>query len=283
MNRQFPKLNHAFNMAFKPGQMTIGLVAPLESYPVQGTPTMERHIENIQLADQLGFAAVWLRDVPFNVPSFGDVGQMYDPFVYLGLLSGATQRIALGVGSLILPLRHPAHVAKSAATVDQLSNGRLLLGVASGDRHDEYPAMGISYHDRGTRFQDSMHYIRAMADSYPYYQGMQGHLQGFIDMLPKPTTGHIPMLITGGSAQPPEWVAEHSDGWITYPRDTINQAQVVNDYRARVAKYHPTDKPVVQSLYIDLVSDPDTPPRPIHLGFQSGITFLKSYLSDLQS
>ena len=80
------------------------------------------------------FPPFWLRDVPFNVPSFGDAGQVFDPFVYLGYLAAGTKDIALGVSSIILPLRHPAHVAKAAASADQLSDGRLILGVASGDR-----------------------------------------------------------------------------------------------------------------------------------------------------
>ena len=50
---------------------------------------MDRHLETAILAEQLGFSALWLRDVPFNVPSFGDVGQIFDPFVYLGSLAAA--------------------------------------------------------------------------------------------------------------------------------------------------------------------------------------------------
>lgn len=65
---------------------------------------MTRHLERAQMADALGFAALWLREVPFDVPSFGDAGPMLYPVVYLGLLSGATRDIAFGVASIILPL-----------------------------------------------------------------------------------------------------------------------------------------------------------------------------------
>jgi len=44
---------------------------------------MDCHLERVQLAEKLGFSSVWLRDVPFKVPSFGDAGQVFDPFVYL--------------------------------------------------------------------------------------------------------------------------------------------------------------------------------------------------------
>ncbi|MEM7242285.1 MAG: LLM class oxidoreductase [Pseudomonadota bacterium] len=272
-----------FNATFKPDQLSVGLVVPIESYATSTTPTMENHIQIAQKADALSFAALWLRDVPFNVPSFGDAGQMFDPFVYLGTLAAVTQNIALGTGSIILPLRHPAHVAKAAASADVLSNGRLILGVASGDRPEEYPAMNMEFDTRGARFRDSYAYIRAMAETFPHFKTDQGESFSAMDMLPKPTAGKIPMLITGGSRQDPQWVAENSDGWITYPRSAAQQAAVITDYRTRIANAGLTNKPVMQSLYIDLLDDADAPARPIHLGFQSGITFLRSYLQEIQS
>lgn len=279
----FSRLNKAYNSVFRPGRLGIGLVLPLESYPVGSAPSMAGHLEMAKLAEHLGFAALWLRDVPFKVPNFGDVGQVFDPFVYLGALATATDRIALGTASIILPLRHPAHVAKAAATADVLSDGRLLLGVASGDRPEEYPALNISYPDRGKRFRESFDYIRAVAEAYPRHDSAQGSLSGSIDMLPKPTQGRLPLLVTGGSQQSPGWVARHGDGWMTYPRDVTSQGREVANYRKRLDILGVEDKPVMQSLYIDLLAEADAPPRPIHLGFQSGTTFLRSYLHRLQA
>ena len=279
----FPHINKAYNRAFKPGRLSLGLVVPIEAYPIGAAPDMTDHIERVQLAEALGFSAVWLRDVPFNVPSFGDVGQVYDPFVYLGALAATTSSIGLGVASVILPLRHPAHVAKAAATADVLSQGRLLLGVASGDRPEEYPALNIPYPDRGARFRDSVAYIRALQQEFPKFSNGYGALSGGMDLLPKPTGARLPLLITGGSQQPPDWVAANGDGWMTYPRDATAQGRAVADYRRRITEAGGGDKPVIQSLYIDLLDDPEAPPRPIHLGFQSGVVFLRRYLSDIQS
>ncbi|MEO0486665.1 MAG: LLM class oxidoreductase [Pseudomonadota bacterium] len=281
-NLTFPSLNRAYGRVFQPGALTLGLVVPIEAHGHVPVPDMARHLERAQLADKLGFGSLWLRDVPFNVPSFGDAGQMYDPFVYLGYLAAGTHDIALGVASVILPLRHPAHVAKAAASADQLSGGRLLLGVASGDRAEEYPALGMSFPDRGARFRDSVDYIRAAGTTYPTHQSAQGTLNGAIDMLPKPHGTRIPLLITGGSQQSPDWVARNGDGWMTYPRDQAAQARLVADYRSRAADAGAPQKPVMQSLYVDVVADPDAAPHPIHLGFRSGVTFLKTYLTALQ-
>ncbi|MEM6595426.1 MAG: LLM class oxidoreductase [Pseudomonadota bacterium] len=280
--QRFPEINRAYARAFQPGKLTLGLVVPLEAHHHDPVPSLKRHIQRAQLADELGFASLWLRDVPFNVPSFGDAGQTFDPFVYLGTLSAATQRIGLGVASVILPLRHPAHVAKQAASADVLSDGRLLLGVASGDRPEEYPAMNMEFDSRSARFRDSFAYIRAMADEYPRGMHAQGTLTGDADMLPKPSGGRLPMLITGGSRQDPDWVAQHGDGWITYPRAAAEQGRVVAEYRARVAAAGGPNKPVMQSLYVDVSRDAGAPPRPIHLGFASGTDFLRQYLTEIR-
>lgn len=280
--KAFAPVNRAYNAVFQPDRLTIGLVVPLDAHGQDPVPDLARHIERAHLADRLGFSALWLRDVPFNVPSFGDAGQVFDPFVYLGALAMATRDIALGVASIVLPLRHPAHVAKAAATADVLSGGRLLLGVASGDRPDEYPALNMTYPDRGARFRDSVEYIRAMAKDYPTFQNGFGALTGGIDMLPKPIAGRLPLLITGGSQQSPEWVAQNGDGWMTYPRDAASQGRVVSDYRALIAEAGLPDKPVMQSLYVDLLDKPDAAPRPIHLGFQSGTDYLRRYLTELR-
>lgn len=243
---------------------------------------MDEHLHSAQLADALGFKALWLRDVPFNVPSFGDAGQIFDPFVYLGVLATHTQQISLGVASIILPLRHPAHVAKAAASADILSEGRLLLGVASGDRPDEYPALNMSYEDRGERFRDSFEYISNMSETYPAFHAQHGTLRGDLDMLPKPSAGRLPLLITGASQQTPDWVAKNGDGWMTYPRPPHIQARLISGYRERIAKLGLADKPVMQSLYIDLVEDDEAPAQPIHLGFRSGITALHAHLDALE-
>ncbi|MFA3919781.1 LLM class oxidoreductase [Ruegeria hyattellae] len=281
--KAFPTINRAYNSVFRPSEMSLGLVVPLESYPQGPVPAMRDHVGRARLADALGFAALWLRDVPFNVPSFGDAGQIHDPFVYLGLLAGQTSQIALGVASIVLPLRHPAHVAKAAASADVLSDGRLLLGVASGDRPDEYPALNIAFPDRGARFRDSVDYIHGIAGDYPVFANAHGVLDSGIDMLPKPSGGRLPMLITGGSQQSPDWIAENGDGWMTYPRNIGAQASVVADYRSRIASLGCGDKPVMQSLYVDLTDDPDTSPQPIHLGFRSGTNYLRSYLNEIRS
>ncbi len=275
----FRAINRAYAATFRPGRLSLGLVVPVERYDAARAPAMHRHLERARLAEELGFSALWLRDVPFDVPAFGDAGQVFDPFVYLGLLAGRTARIGLGVASLILPLRHPAHVAKAAASADVLSGGRLLLGIASGDRAEEYPALAMDHAERGARFRDSYAYIRRMAEDAPAFASPFGAPGGGMDMLPKPAGGRLPLLVTGGSGQGADWIARHGDGWILYPRPAAMQARMIADWRARLAAAGEPDKPAMEPLYIDLDDDPDAPPRPLHLGLRLGMTALRAYLT----
>ena len=275
---KFQSINIGYNRVFRARELSLGLVVPIEHYDPSPVPTMHRHIERVQLAEKLGFAGVWIRDVPFNVPTFGDAGQTFDLFVYLGMLAAKTETIVLGVASIILPLRHPAHVAKAAAAADVFSGGRLILGIASGDRPDEYPAHNIPVEDRGARFRDSFDYIRGIGEEWPSFDNSFGRPEGQMDMLPKPTGGRLPLLVTGGSQQNPEWLAKHGDGWMLYPRPAADQVQVIQQWRSRMQELGRPNQPILEPLYIDLAEDPDTPSSRIHLGYRFGTKAMIEYL-----
>ena len=127
------KQHPGYARVFQPGHLTFGFIAPLESYPNSPGPTLQDHAHMAQKVDEAGFSAIWLRDVPFYDPNFGDVGQILDPLVYAGFLAAVTQDIAIGTAGIVLPLRDPLIVAKQAASVDQLLGGRFIMGLATGD------------------------------------------------------------------------------------------------------------------------------------------------------
>lgn len=282
--KAFQSINKGYNSVFKPNQLSIGIVVPIENYDRSPVPSMKHHLQRVQLIEQLGFKALWIRDVPFNVPTFGDAGQTFDPFTYLGYLAGQTTSIALGVGSIALPLHHPVHVAKSAATIDQLSDGRLILGVASGDRFEEYPAMGIDHLQRGDLFRAAFDYIRKAQEPFPVLASNHfGELKGDIDLLPKATGPKIPLLLTGYSRQSIEWNAEHSDGWINYPRNFYMQESAITEWRDIIAKTQKHDKPFMHPLYVILEKEDDFKPVGIKLGFRIGINYLIDYLQNAKA
>jgi luciferase-type oxidoreductase len=204
--------------------------------------------------------------------------------VWLGWIAAHTSTIALATGSIILPLRHPIHTAKASASVDQLTGGRFVLGVASGDRPVEFPAFGVDLHQRDVLFRENLAVIRkVLMEEFPSVQSSYGAMMGAADLVPKPVS-RLPILITGSSRQSFEWIAAHADGWITYPRDLARQAELAAKWRAAVEVASPgVFKPLVQSLYIDLADEPAEPPRPIHLGFRAGRNFMLDFLNELAS
>lgn len=267
-----------FHRMFAPGRLTLGVFFPIEAFR-NDQPTMRDQERLATRAQALDFAALWFRDVPLRDPTFGDVGQVYDPWVYLGWIAAITRNIALATGSIALPLRHPLHVAKAAASVSQLSRGRLVLGVASGDRPVEFPAFGVDSVRRAALFEEDFETIRRVLETeFPVLKTSRSVLTGAADLVPKPI-GRLPLLVTGHSGQPLPWIAAHSDGWITYPRSIEGQAETVARWRAQVQEAAPGRfKPFAQSLYVDLDADPHLAPTPIHLGFKSGRYFLLSFL-----
>lgn len=282
--RGFEKINSGYNNTFHYGELSIGIVIPIENYAKSSVPTMADHIKRVRIIDQLGFKALWVRDVPLHVPSFGDAGQTYDPFTYLGFIAGKTEKIALGISSIALPLHHPIHVAKSVNTIDQLSGGRLLLGIASGDRAQEYPALAIGYENRGDSFRNAYDYIRASENDFPILNNNPlGILDGTMDILPKPYGAKIPMLVTGHSQQSTEWIANNADGWMFYPRDMHSQERRIKEWRQLISKSQELSKPFMQPLYIDLVSKSDFKPQGIHLGIRTGTDYLLEYLNIIKS
>lgn len=272
-----------FRKMFAPGRLTLGVFFPIEAF--QGDrPTMQNQERLARRAEELGFAALWVRDVPLRDPNFGDVGQVYDPWVYLGWAAAHTRTIALATGSIVLPLRHPLHTAKAAASVDQLSGGRLVLGVASGDRPVEFPAFGVRYEDRGALFRENLGVVReVLADESPTIHSTYGVLTGAADLVPKPIS-RLPILVTGYSRQTLEWIAENADGWIMYPRGVQQQAALIAQWQAAVVAAAPgAFKPFAQSFYVDLSDDPDRAPEPIHLGIRGGRNVLLRFLSALRA
>jgi luciferase-type oxidoreductase len=225
--------NHTtFNQTFQEGQLTIGFISPARGYPDSPFPSLADQAEIVQRLDRSDAAALWLRDVPFYDPSFGDTGQVLDPMVYAGWLSALTSRIAIGTAGIVTPLREPVITAKQIATADQLLGGRFLAGMASGDRPTEYPAFGVDFGTRVERYQEAVTLLKTLTStSFPRLKTHHfGELRGDIDLVPKPAAPRIPIVAIGRAGQTLEWLAQHVDAWIWHG-DAQRMGEVVPHWR----------------------------------------------------
>lgn len=259
-----------FRRMFAPDKLTIGIFLPLKFY-TGNMEVLKNQADLVEEIDRRNFASVWVRDVPLFDPSFGDSGQVFDPFVYLGYLAARTKNVSLATGSAIFTLRHPIDLAKMASSIDVISGGRLVLGIASGDRPVEFPAYGIDVEQRDVRFRETVELFRSLTQNQaPSIQSSLGQLSG-LDLLPKPAIGNIPLVVTGSSRQSLDWIAEHSDGWLTYPDSTTDMggrqrlANKISAWRDKIPGG--MFKPHMTNEWIDLVEDADYPRTPLRNGF----------------
>ena len=153
-------------------------------------------------AEALGYDSVWVSDhvvVPrANVANFGTT--IFDPLVTLGVVAGATRRVRLGTTVLIVPYRHAVVAAKMIASLDALSDGRVIVGVGAGWVAAESAMLGVPFAERGPMTDE---YLRAMQELWTSpAPSFSGKYVQFRDLHFKPRPIQAP--------HPPIWVGGHS-------------------------------------------------------------------------
>jgi probable F420-dependent oxidoreductase len=168
-------------------------------------------------ADELGFDSVWVHDHVFNVGHVLDrIGgkPYYEPLTVLGFVAARTSRVRLGTSVLVLPYHNAIRLAKTAATLDVLSGGRLIMGVGVGLIQQEIEAMGSPYAQRGAITDESIGVMRALwTQDEPSFEGKHYRFAG-MKFSPKPLQRpSIPIVIGGVSRAAIRRAARLGDGW----------------------------------------------------------------------
>jgi probable F420-dependent oxidoreductase len=176
-------------------------------------PKIDELVETVELVDRGGYDSLWVGDhISFAVP-------ILDPLLQLAQAAVVSRRLTLGTSVYLLPLRHPAPVAKQVATLDHLTEGRLIFGVGvGGEFPKEYEVCGVPRNERGARLTEGIGLLRR------FWSGEKvshdGRFYGnFTDVPMRP-----PARQSGG---PPIWCAGRSegalrrtgrlaDGWLSY-------------------------------------------------------------------
>jgi len=159
-------------------------------------PRIDELVEVVELVDRCGYDSLWMGDhVSFPIP-------MMDPLLMIAQAAVVSRRLTFGTGVYLLPLRHPAPVAKQVSTLDHLTEGRFIFGVGvGGEFPKEYELCGVPITERGARLSEGMKVLRklwsgeAVSHDSPFYK--------FDDIPMQP-----PARQAGG---PPIWVGGRSD------------------------------------------------------------------------
>src|SRR5215468_7616156 len=193
----------AFGLAIK------NFVGPAES------PDIDALYVYAQRAEALGFESLWAWDhVILGVePSF----PILDAVGTLTAIAARTRRIKLGTGVMVLPLRNPTVAAKALGTLDVISRGRLILGVAAGWYAREFDAVGIPFKQRGRLFERNLDVLtRLLSEDRVTLKLDELNLREAV-MRPRPVQRPRPPVLIGGYVDAVlRRVATRGDGWLTY-------------------------------------------------------------------
>jgi probable F420-dependent oxidoreductase len=161
-----------------------------------GLMMMDGDAHRIRLAEELGFDSVWAGGhIVFH-------GPVPDPLSHLAVLAAHTTRIRVGTCVLVLPLVHPAIVAKFVSSIDVLSGGRVILGIgAGGEIPKEFEVCGIPLEERGTRTDEGLKVIHKLwTEEEATHNGRHFRFDR-IRMAPKPVQTSGPAIWVGGRSE----------------------------------------------------------------------------------
>ena len=171
------------------------------------------------LAESLGYDSVWGNDhmttQHYVRREFAAPPNFYDLLMMLCFLGARTTRIRLGTGILVLPLRHVVVAAKQTATLDQLSGGRLILGVGVGAYREEYEALfPDTVGRRGTIVEEGIQALRRLfTERRVTFEGRYVRFRD-VECFPKPAQDPLPIWAGGNAPEVRRRAGELADGWL---------------------------------------------------------------------
>ena len=165
--------------------------------------------EGVQKAEALGYHSIWVQDGTVDdVPILDAVG-------LLCYVAALTTNVKLGTSVLVAPIRNPVQLAKILSSLDQMSNGRLIIGIGVGPRTGYYPAFGLEPKDRVPRFVEGLQVMKALwTDHSAHLEGQFWQLEGTA-MEPKPLQRpHPPIWFGAENPAALKRAVQQGDGWM---------------------------------------------------------------------
>ena len=187
-----------------------------------------------RLAEDAGFDSLWVGDHLLYREEVGGVRGPWEAWTSLAGLAEATTRIALGPLVAATSFHAPAMLAKMAATVDEISGGRLVLGLGAGWNEVEYEAFGFPYDHRISRFEEAFSIVRCLLrEGVCDFDGTYYTVRD-CELLPRPRTGGPPLLIGSSGERMLRIAMPYADAWNVWYDDIDNSPARLPEYRERV-------------------------------------------------
>jgi len=208
----------------------------------------ERIAANIRKAEEVGMESAWIGEhlilpvtytskYPYSpdgrFPAPPDV-PFHDPMLALAFAAAVTSRIKLATGIFVVPLRKPIETAKAVASLDVLSNGRVIFGVGVGWFAEEFAATGASFNDRALRTREYIELMKALwTQEDPVYEGKSFSVKG-VRFNPKPVQKPYPPIVVGGTSELAiKRAVRYGDGWYAVARGMDETRTLIAQLRAQ--------------------------------------------------
>lgn len=185
-------------------------------------------------AERSGYDSVWATDhILMSKNSGTPYERIFDSLASLSYLAGKTDNVKLGVSSLVIPMRNPVIVAKQLATIDNLSNGRLILATSVGWNEREFSNLGSNFHDRGRRLDTSIRLLRDLWSGKTSFEN-KNIAQQFRDAVfePRPVQRNLTLWIGGTSLAAMKRAIRQGDAWHPNVQPLDKFEGLVSDFRA---------------------------------------------------
>ena len=228
------------------GRVPVGIAMP--QFFQEGPTDMELLRRWVARAEELDFESLWTQeDITGDDPSL-------EPLTQLSYVAALTQRVRLGVSVMVAPLRNPVQLAKALGSLDQMSHGRLTVGVGIGGRQNMYPAFGLTTDRRARRFVELLDVMKALwTEPQATYEGQFWQLDG-VPMEPKPVQKpHPPLWFGGRHPDALRRAVRHGDGWMGAGSSTtatfLECVQQLNTFLEEAGR-DPATFPISKRVYL---------------------------------
>lgn len=197
--------------------MKVGIILDTGEDPQKGNaPTFQQIRDMAVAAEQAGIDSIWLCDhLIFRFPDREESG-IWEVFTMLSALAAVTTRITLGTIVVCTSFRPPALLAKMADTIDEISGGRLILGLGAGWHQPEYEAFGYPFDHLAGRFDEAMQIIAPLLrEGKVDFQGQYYQVRNCVLRPRGPSRNGPPILIAGRRPRMLQLTARYADAWNT--------------------------------------------------------------------
>lgn len=250
----------------RPGRLKVGLLLPqTEGMRGPGTRRWTEIADMARVAEDIGFDSLWLVDHLIYKLEGETAGRgVWEVWSLLSALAAVTRKAELGTLVLAMGWRNPALLAKMADAVEEVSGGRLILGLGSGYHKFEYDAFGFQYDHRVSRFEEAIQILHALLrDGHVDFHG-KWHSARDCELKPRGPRPHGPPILMG-TVKPRMMacMAKYADLWNAYYDDTHNKVDGIRRLRPvidQACRLQGRDPKTLERTVTALVADPKADP-----------------------